>query len=201
MPGLHMLWVLFLIPLSEEDRQTIGDPRDILWLVVLSLIYDGPVPLRALYAIRRHLKMTRFSMGSQCNSFIAPVTWSNFLKSVTNFVAAFWASWSRLRTYCGKYSCEKRTLLLSSLEITWACTTVFVWSWVRYCLIFPILCMLCQALLHMCLTCAFIFILLSNIAPIFLTLSTAFNLQFFQGVEKVFGLTIHLRSLREYFDN
>ena len=129
-------YVMSFVLDSSKRRGSSDDRRPSRYTLAsgsISLIYDGPVPLRALYAIRRHLKMTRFLMGSQCNSFIAPVTWSNFLKSVTNFAAAFWASWSRLRTYCG---IPVRRELLSSLEITWACTTVFVWSWVRYSLIF-----------------------------------------------------------------
>ena len=135
-------YVISLVLDSSKRRGSSDDRRPSRFTLAggsISLIYDGPLPLRDLYAIRRHLKMTRFSMSSQCNSFIAPVTWSNFLKSVTNFAAAFWASWSSLRTYFGIP--VRRELLWSSLEITWACTTLLVWSWVRYCLIFPMLCM------------------------------------------------------------
>ena len=70
-------YVMSFVLDSSKRRGSSDDRRPSRYTLAsgsISLIYDGPVPLRALYAIRRHLKMTRFSMGSQCNSFIAPVT-------------------------------------------------------------------------------------------------------------------------------
>ena len=67
-------YVMSFVLDSSKRRGSSDDRRPSRYTLAsgsISLIYDRPVPLRALYAIRRHLKMTRFSMGSQCNSFIA----------------------------------------------------------------------------------------------------------------------------------
>ena len=60
-------YVMSFVLDSSKRRGSSDDRRPSRYTLAsgsISLIYDGPVPLRALYAIRRPLKMTRFSMGS-----------------------------------------------------------------------------------------------------------------------------------------
>ena len=56
-------YVMSFVLDSSKRRGSSDDRRPSRYTLAsgsVSLIYDGPVPLRAVYAIRRHLKMTRF---------------------------------------------------------------------------------------------------------------------------------------------